>query len=181
MNSAILDWIQRVKDDHPKLFWKNNVVEFGSLNVNGSAREKFDEPNKYTGVDTQNGEGVDVRSYCHEFKSDEQFDVVVSTEMLEHDPYWDLSLHRMLELTKIGGSLIITSAGPARHAHGQINYTPLDRYYRNISATEIFRVISTCSFKDIHLRNKDNSFLMLFCFFKFQLEIPKPRVLNHRK
>jgi len=167
MNDPILSWVQRIKDEYPKLFWKNSVVEFGALDINGSARSKFDEPVKYIGVDTQTGKGVDVRSYCHEFKSDEQFDVVISTEMLEHDPYWDLSLNRMVELVKDGGSLIVTLAGPARHAHGQINYTPLDRYYRNISVSEIFRVISTCNFKNINMFNKDNSFLMLFCFLKF--------------
>lgn len=166
MNKPILDWIERIKNDYPKLFWKNRVVEFGALNVNGSPRSKFDEPTEYIGVDAQAGDGVDIRALTHEYQNGE-FDVVVSTEMLEHDPYWDLSFNNMLHMVKIGGSLIMTCAGPSRHPHGQATYTPLNHYYRNISCSDMYGVLGKYNFKKIYVDNKDDSFISLFCFHKF--------------
>lgn len=165
MNEAILDYIRDIKFDYPEIFKNNSVVEFGSLNVNGSAREVFDSK-KYIGVDASEGKGVDFKCLCHRYSID-KFDVVISTEMLEHDPYWDLSVVKMLSLLKEGGSLIITAAGPDRHPHGQKTYTPLSGYYRNIKSSELLALISTCNFKRICLDNDDNKFLLLFCYYKF--------------
>lgn len=167
MNQPILDWIGRIKDDYPKLFWRNRVIEFGALDVNGSAKIHFDEPLDYIGVDAQDGNGVDVKALTHQYPNDEKFDVVVSTEMLEHDPYWDLSLKNMFDLVNFGGSIILTWAGPARHQHGADRYTPLNHYYRNISMADAFRIVSRYQFRRIVLDNKDNSFLNLFCYYKF--------------
>ena len=167
MNSVILDWIKIIKKDHPKLFFKNRVIEFGALDINGSPRSIFEQSVEYIGVDAQVGEGVDKRALCHHYQDEEKFDVVISTEMLEHDPYWDLSFKNMVDLVKIGGSFITTFAGPNRHAHGQEKYTPLNHYYRNISTIDIFPLIAQYQFKEIYLKNKDNDFLSLFCHQKF--------------
>ena len=167
MNDAILNWIQSIKDKHQELFLRNRVIEFGSLNINGSPRSKFEKPVEYIGLDEKSGEGVDRRGLCHLHQDKEKFDVVISTEMLEHDPYWDLSFRNMLELIKIGGSLIITFAGPNRAAHGQANYTPLDHYYRNVSSADIFPILGQYRFHEVYFKNENDSFLSLFCYKKF--------------
>lgn len=166
MNGAIMNYIKNLKTEYPKVFENNEVIEFGALDVNGSPREIFDS-RKYIGVDAQAGKGVDIRSLCHAYKGEEKYDVVVSTEMLEHDPYWDLSILKMLDLVKIGGSLILTVAGPARHEHGQSTYTPLDHYYRNISVPELLNFITIDRFKKICVDNDRDSFISVFCYHKF--------------
>lgn len=53
---------------------------------------------------------MDVVCSAHEFKSDEPFDVVISTEMLEHNRHWLASLANMCKLVKSGGVLLFTCA-----------------------------------------------------------------------
>ena len=61
---------------------------------------------------------------------------VVSTEMLEHDPHWQASVQRMIELVKPGGTLIITCAAPGRGEH-ELACSPLAEYYREIGGAEL--------------------------------------------
>lgn len=166
MNSRILGWFDELKKTYPKLFWGNRVIEFGSLDVNGSPRSKFDKPIEYIGVDAQPGPGVNFIGLTHKYDNG-SFDVVISTEMLEHDPYWDLSLAKMLDIVRIGGSFMCTWAGPQRPQHGADRYTPLNHYYRNISAMDAYRVLGNYKFKITQLWNNMDSFLNLFCYQKF--------------
>jgi len=94
------------------------VCELGSYDVNGSVRELFDRCASYTGVDTRPGPGVDVVADAGLFNADELYDVVVTTEVLEHCPHWQLILSNAYELLKPSGVLIVTAAGPERAPHG---------------------------------------------------------------
>jgi hypothetical protein len=75
-------------------FEGKDVLEVGSKYVNGSVRpliEKFCKPNKYVGVDIENGKFVDFivpAEKLVEFFGINKFDVVISTEMLEHVKDW---------------------------------------------------------------------------------------------
>jgi SAM-dependent methyltransferase len=87
-----------------------HVLEVGSYDVNGTVRECFG--GHYWGVDVRSGPRVDqvVVPGVLPF-ADERFDVVVSTEMLEHDlrPWQTLSeMHRVMRQS---GTLIITCRG----------------------------------------------------------------------
>jgi hypothetical protein len=168
MHKRIRDFIHTIKITHPELFKSGKVIEFGSRNINGSVREFFATEN-YTGVDAVPGEGVDKLSLCHEFKGkDNSYDVVISTEMLEHDPYWDLSIERMTRLIKVGGNLIISTAGRHRHPHGQSSYTPLDKYYRNLTATNLAKfILKKARFKKFILENVDDIDLLTFCYWRY--------------
>jgi inhibitor of KinA sporulation pathway (predicted exonuclease) len=69
-------------------FERKDVLDVGSKYVNGSVRpliEKFCKPNKYVGVDIENGKFVDFivpAEKLVEFFGINKFDVVISTEML---------------------------------------------------------------------------------------------------
>lgn len=116
------------------LFWKyalirygkyihkenGRVLECGSLNVNGSIRDILEIDNtktKYTGLDWRPGNYVDVVSLAHEFKSENQFDAIVSASMLEHDPYWDKSIRNMIKLLKDDGILIMSWGSALNPVH----------------------------------------------------------------
>ena len=119
MHREIIDYFQKLKIDYPFLFKNNRVLEAGSLNINGSAREHFDDC-EYFGIDAKKGNGVDWWGIFHEWEEEPNatFDVCVSTELLEHDPFWVMSLQHMCRKLKRGGSIILTYAGPARAPHG---------------------------------------------------------------
>jgi len=41
MHEAVKDFIQQVKTIYPSAFINNNVIEFGSYDINGTPREFF--------------------------------------------------------------------------------------------------------------------------------------------
>jgi SAM-dependent methyltransferase len=139
MHKQVMQFLSSVKEQYPALFRGTRVLECGSLNINGTPRVFFEEPAEYVGLDWRPGPGVDVVSLAHEYYGhpDDHFDVVISTEMLEHDPHWMHSIHRMTQLVKPGGALIITCAGPGRAEH-ETYTSPESGYYRVISAMELY-------------------------------------------
>ena len=86
-HKAQKDFFQEVKNKFPNSFKNVDVVDFGSKDFNGSLKEFFTDSN-YVGIDISEGKNVDVVSKAHLYQPDNQFDVVVSGEMLEHDEYW---------------------------------------------------------------------------------------------
>jgi len=95
-----------------------DVLEVGSCEVAGTVRPAFVNARTYVGVDWRPGPCVDVVSLAHKmpFKP-ESFDVVVSTSMLEHDPYWRESLTKMVDVLKPGGALLLTWGGKYNKPH----------------------------------------------------------------
>ena len=64
------------------------VLDVGSMDLNGSYRELFDDPQwHYTGVDLEPGKGVDVvlgSPYAWGAIPSDSFDIVISGQALEH-------------------------------------------------------------------------------------------------
>lgn len=91
-----------------------SVIEVGSCNVNGSFRDhiRYFQPAAYLGVDSAPGPGVD-RICAAEALLDTfgpgSFDLVVSTEMLEHVRDWRLVITNLKELLQPDGALVITT------------------------------------------------------------------------
>lgn len=115
MHESVLEWVGaevvRLRAQPGWTFLPWSVLEVGSLDVNGSVRGFF-APDAYTGLDMRAGPGVDIVGTADAlpFESD-SFDVVVSTEMLEHDPSPWLSLAEMGRVLKPGGHLLLTTRG----------------------------------------------------------------------
>lgn len=99
------------------------VLEVGSRNVNGSYRLFVDRwhPASYLGVDIIDGEGVDricpVESLCDELR-EHSFDVVVSTEMLEHVDDWRTCVSNLKRVVAPGGILLVTTRSKGMAYHG---------------------------------------------------------------
>lgn len=99
------------------------VLEIGSYNVNGSARDVIIPygPCEYVGVDQQEQAGyVDLVLGAEEvagYFGMESFDVVVSTEMLEHAKDWKGAVESMKSVLKPGGLLVLTARGPGFPIH----------------------------------------------------------------
>lgn len=121
-NSACLDFIKAhvaAKEIKGKL-----VLEAGARNVNGSARDWVVamKPRRYVGTDIEAGPGVDYQcdaGQLVETFGEESFDVLISTELLEHVEDWRAVIHNFKTVLKPGGVLFITtrSKGFPYHAY----------------------------------------------------------------
>lgn len=110
MHDTCFKWVQSVvkQIDLTGL----SVLEVGSYNVNGSVRPLFKEAKNYVGIDNREGPGVDrvMDASLLNFHGP-MFDIVISTEMLEHDPAFWISMREMGRVLKPQGHLIITARG----------------------------------------------------------------------
>jgi SAM-dependent methyltransferase len=111
------DFIRKVKQNNPQYFRNVRVLDFGSLDINGCSKFHF-ENSDYTGVDIGAGANVDVVALAHEYDSRRQFDVVLTTELFEHDVFWRQTFLNGFRLLKSGGIYIFTCAGYGRPEHG---------------------------------------------------------------
>ena len=102
--------LERLSKSYPTHFNNCSVIEFGSLNINGTVR-KFFKDCDFIGVDWRSGPCVDLISLAHAFEWEDKFDTVISCQMLEHDPYWKKSLDKMISLVKEYGILILSWGG----------------------------------------------------------------------
>lgn len=99
-----------------------SVLEVGSLDINGSLKPHILEysPSNYIGIDIQEGPGVDIVCDAKDITKlfgRERFDLLISTEMLEHTRDWKTIISNFKNVLKPGGFLLITtrSRGSAFH------------------------------------------------------------------
>jgi glycosyltransferase involved in cell wall biosynthesis len=103
--------------------FNKDVLEVGSQDVNGSPREIVLPlgPRTYWGVDCVKGKGVDlvldVQKIAEHFGPN-SFDLVVSTEMMEHAEHWREAISVMKTVLRPGGVLLVTARGPGFPYHG---------------------------------------------------------------
>jgi SAM-dependent methyltransferase len=110
------------------------VLEIGSYNVNGTTRPLF-RGARYVGLDRRPGREVNVVADGAEWDGDgKPFDVVVSTEALEHAPDPGAVLRNARKLLTMGGRLMLTAASLEREPHGQdgVHTVPKGEHYANI-------------------------------------------------
>jgi SAM-dependent methyltransferase len=111
------------------------VLEAGAFDVNGSARPLVEalQPRSYIGIDIRKGPCVDVVcnvSHLTERFGSDEFDIVITTEMLEHVENWRAAMTNLKDVLKPGGVLLLTTRRIGFHFHGYPNdywrYEPAD-------------------------------------------------------
>lgn len=141
-----IDYCLSVKDRFPQMFSNKNVLDIGSLDINGNNRYLFEDCN-YIGIDLAEGKNVDIISKGHEYKSKTKFDLIISTECFEHDKYWKETLANAYNLLKKGGMLLFTCATTGREEHGTSRQhgfaSPHTQdYYMNLNISNIETVFN---------------------------------------
>ncbi len=98
------------------------VLEVGACDVNGSFRPLAEAlgPAEYVGVDITPGPRVDLICDATELEGrfgQASFDVVITTEMLEHVEDWRTVIRNLKAVLRPGGWLVLTTRAPgfARH------------------------------------------------------------------
>ena len=90
------------------------ILDFGASDINGGFRERMMDRGclAYLGIDLEPGRSVDqicnVYDLVKTFGS-ESFDIVISTEMLEHVEDWETAVRNMKIVCKRGGYLLLTT------------------------------------------------------------------------
>lgn len=147
------NFFSNVKSQFPDRFKNCNVLDVGSLDINGNNRYLFTNYT-YTGIDIGPGPNVDIVSLGHEYKSEELYDVVISSECFEHDRYYPKTIENCVKLTKPGGLFTFTCASIGRPEHGTLRTSPSDapllseidlewaNYYKNLSQDDIREVLN---------------------------------------
>lgn len=163
MHKEAKSFLELVKRKFPVYFSDVNVLDCGSLDINGNNRYLFTN-SKYTGIDIVEGKNVDVVTKVHEFLLGVTgvYDVIISSEMLEHDKHYVESLKTMFRLLKPDGLLIITAAGEGRAEHGTTKSNPVDSpltndYYKNITIPMLCEGLDMKAFKaypETHINKK---------------------------
>lgn len=118
------------------------ILEVGSYNVNGSIRSLFRGVKEYVGVDMMSGPGVDLVCSGHEVDhADGSYDLTLSGECFEHNPYWRETFANMVRMTRPGGLVAFSCATRGRPEHGTqrtvAGHSPGNQsrgldYYRNL-------------------------------------------------
>jgi hypothetical protein len=168
-------------------FINSNIIDCGSLDINGNNRWLFRRNlfnwygiNSYIGIDIQLGANVDILGHTHDVlprimklpmafmieKKDKPIwpiEVVISTEMLEHDKHWAASIRAMYDILKPGGLLLITAGGDGRMEHGTYMSVPVDSpatldYYRNMSNEMFESILPRKLFSEYIIRQTNGDF-----------------------
>ena len=112
------EYVARIKDRFPEVFTDRKVLSIGAFEVNGTESDFFEHCN-YTGLDLGPGPGVDVVCPAQEYDApDESFDLIVSCECFEHNPYYKETIENSVRMLKPGGMFLFTCATTGRPLHG---------------------------------------------------------------
>jgi len=105
-----------------ELYWSEDfesLLEVGSRNVNGTLKDFCPDGTSYTGVDIEEGPGVDLvlnDPYTYPF-DDDSFDLILSSSCFEHDQMFWLTFCEMGRLLKKNGYLYLSAPSNGKY-HG---------------------------------------------------------------
>jgi len=170
-----LVFFQRVKNKFPDYFKDTKVLEVGSLDLNGSIRQFFNAK-EYIGIDVGAGPGVDIVCEGQEFNyPDEYFDITVSSECFEHNPFWLETFLNMIRMTKKDGLVIFSCASEGRPEHGTFRSEPESspltvskggeywNYYRNLNEKDFTGSVDLDTiFKEYKFKYNEKAFDLYF-------------------
>lgn len=105
-----MTWVEH-RLDGVRLDASTLVLEVGSFDENGSVQELL-APATVVGIDMRNGPRVDVLALGAALPfADAKFDLVVSTEVLEHDRTFWMTLQEIGRVSRPGADIFLTARG----------------------------------------------------------------------
>ena len=138
MHDSAMNYLKKIRRAN---YFDGPVLEIGSININGSARELWGDLKPYVGVDIVPGPNVDyvvdirdITNPSQDYYLRERFHTIICTEVLEHvDPASIIGA--MWQFMHDTCKVVITCAGPSRQTHSADGAPQLrfDEYYQNVS------------------------------------------------
>lgn len=112
------NYVHRVKNKLPHFFKNQKVLGIGTFDVCGTEDKYFDDCD-YTGLDLGPGPGVDIVCPAQDYGApDGTYDVIISCECFEHNPFYKETIQNAVRMLKSGGMLLFTCATTGRPVHG---------------------------------------------------------------
>lgn len=114
------------------------ALDLGGANYNGTGRGRFPRA-EWIGLDLRPGSGVDIVADAATWTPDRAYDVVVSTELLEHAREWRACLHTAWAALRPGGLLFVTCASTGRpvHSHSGLAELAEGEHYGNVAPDQL--------------------------------------------
>lgn len=150
------EFCEKVKQRYPNHFKNVKVLDIGSLDINGSNKYLFENCD-YLGIDIGEGPNVDFICIGHKYDApDKYYDTIITTEVLEHDMFYEKTINNAIRMLKPGGLFVMTCATTGRQEHGTMKTSPQDApllegvsiewgdYYKNLVENDF---LSICNFK----------------------------------
>lgn len=120
MTPNIQKWVKENRHNYA-----GNVLEIGSLDVNGNVRQFFTDARTYLGVDVVYGNNVDVCINGHDldkYFANKEFDTILCLETIEHDSEFWITCANIKKLLRPLGCLILSSPTIDFPIHHQPDY-----------------------------------------------------------
>lgn len=165
MHGEVLSWVSEslavYKSTQGAKTSGAQVLEFGSLDINGSVKPLFNDlvhdGGSYLGIDVQEGPGVDLVADASVYTSDTRYDLIVCAEVFEHTALWGKIITNAHSLLLPGGMFIATMAGEGRPPHSAIDENPIRpwEYYKNVSASMLKEALKAFSQSEVNVKHTD--------------------------
>ncbi len=145
-----IEAMQYVAETVAELELAGDVLDLGGRYINGTTRDLFPEGHRYVVVDIEADPSVDIVADAGDLDLGETFDVVLSTELLEHTPRGADIVKAAYRHLKAGAVFVSTMAGPGRPPHGAAGSPwPLEgEWYKNVSPDELEDWLIEAGFQD---------------------------------
>jgi SAM-dependent methyltransferase len=113
-----INYVNTIKEKLPQYFKNQKVLGIGTFNVCGSEDSFFDDCD-YAGLDLGEGPGVDIVCPAQEYDApDNTYDVIISCECFEHNPFYESTIQNAVRMLKSEGMFLFTCATIGRPVHG---------------------------------------------------------------
>ena len=152
MHAEAMNWVKSCREKF-SVSPEDRILEVGSYNHNGTVRELFSDSANYVGVDIIPGPCVDIVGDINNeefrefvFELHDGYNIIVSTETLEHTP-WKPLLSSMVQLLDNYSDklyMVLTCAGDNRPAHsfdGNQRLRP-NEWYQNVNKGELLAFVT---------------------------------------
>jgi len=146
MHAEVLEWVSRFSSQRADI----TVLDIGGRNINGTCKQLF--PNaRYVALDIVAADGVDIVADAADWNPNEEFDVVVSTEVFEHAERWPDIVRTAFRACKPGGMFIVTAATHGRAVHSASGKGTLDpgEWYENVDSEKLRGALIGAGFVDV--------------------------------
>ena len=153
MHPEAIDFTYYVKSILEDFFRDKKVLDVGGGDINGNNRDLF-ENCEYEVNDVTDAPNVTVVARTKDLLfQDEYFDTIISTECFEHDPEYEQSFQKIVDMLRPGGLFLFTCASFGRQEHGTVRTSPresfgtraeipdMSDYYKNLTERDIRRAI----------------------------------------
>ena len=147
MHDAAMSYVARTVDSLG--LRGGDVLDLGGRDINGTPRHLFDA-SSYVVVDAAGDRSVDVVADARTLELDRLFDVVVSTELLEHTDGGAEIVAAAFRHLRDGGVFVATMAGPGRAPHSATGTMriPPGEWYRNVEPDELDGWLNKAGFSE---------------------------------